>query len=91
MNEVDLNGLLKRAAMTRPKALLPSTESVFREKLRCDDGRARRLHFLVRLILIGSLVSGAATAGAVCWKLASRDKTHTTPPMMRLFREAPFT
>ena len=89
MNEVDLNGLLKRAAMTTPNALLPSTDFAFMEKLRCDVGRARRLHFLVRLILIGSLLSGVATAGAVCWKLASGDKTHTTPPTMRLFREAP--
>jgi hypothetical protein len=89
MNEVDLNGLLKRAALTTPKALLLSTESAFREKLRSDDGRARRWRFFIRMLLVGSLVSGVATAGIVCWRLASQDKTHTTPPTMRLFREAP--
>ncbi len=87
MNEVDLNSLLKRAALTTQKAPLLTRESALTEKLRNDDGRARRWRFFVRLLLIGSLVSGVATAGAVCWTLASQDKTHTTPPTMRLFRE----
>jgi hypothetical protein len=89
MNEVDLNNLLKRAALTTPKALLLASEPALTEKLRSDDGRARRWLFFVRLLLIGSLVSGVATAGVVCWRLASQDKTHTTPPTMCLFKETP--
>ena len=87
MNEVDLNSLLKRAALTTPRAMLLSSESALTEKLRNDDGRARRWRFFIRLLFIGSLVSGVATAGVVCWSLASQDKTHTAPPTMRLFKE----
>lgn len=88
MNEVDLNRLLKRAALTTPKTLLLWSDSAFTVKLQNDNGRALRLRFFIRLLLIGSLVSGVATASMVCWSLASQDKTHTTPPTMPLFREA---
>jgi hypothetical protein len=88
MNEVDLNCLLKRAALTSPRAMLLSSEFAFTEKLQNDDGRARRWRLFVWLLFIGSLVSGVATASMVCWSLASQDKTHTTPPTMPLFREA---
>lgn len=87
MNEVDLNGLLKRAALTLQKSPLLTNESALTDKLRYDDGRTRRRRFFVRLLVIGSLVSGVATAGVVCWMLASQDTTHATPPTMRLFRE----
>jgi hypothetical protein len=37
--------------------------------------------------MILAAISGVFTAGMVCWSMASRDTTYTTPPTMKLFRE----
>lgn len=89
MNEVDLNGILQRAALAKTDAILPIVDSTFIERLRGDTGRALRWRFFGRWLLILSALSALSTAVIVCWSIASKDKTHSTPPTMSLFREIP--
>lgn len=88
MNETELNSLLKRTAWDAPGGLLPSRDGELKKRLQCDDGRAQRWRFFVRLLLTASLITGVVTAILVCWSLASQDQTHAIPPTMTLFREA---
>ena len=57
------------------------------ERVKSDDGRAKRWRSFVQWLMILAAISGVITAGMVCWSVASRDTTHTTPPAMRLFGE----
>jgi hypothetical protein len=47
----------------------------------------RRWRSFVHWLLILAAGAGILTAGVIGWSLALRDKTHTTPPAMNLFRE----
>jgi hypothetical protein len=87
MNEHDLNQMLKRAASSVPGALPASLGGSIMERVKSDDGRAKRWRSFVQWLLILAAISGVITASMVCWSLASRDTTHTTPPAMKLFRE----
>lgn len=87
MTDNDLNRMLKQAstagAVTPPVAF----EHEIMARVRTDDGRAKRWRSLVRWVLVIAAVSAVLTAGVIGWSLALRDKTHTTPPTMTLFRE----
>ncbi len=87
MTDNELNRMLKRAATAGTVAPPASFEHEIMARVRTDDGRAKRWRSLMRWILIIVAVSAVVTAGAVGWSLALRDKTHTTPPTMTLFRE----
>ena len=89
MNDDDLNRLLKRAAAAAPVATPPSLEGAVMARVRIDDGRAKRWRWFVQWLLILAAISGVLVASMIGWTLASRDKTHTTPPTMNLFREGP--
>lgn len=56
-------------------------------RVKVDDGRAKRWRSFVQWLLVLALVTGAITAGMICWSMASRDTTHSVPPTMKLFRE----
>ena len=85
MNNDDLNRLMKRAASALPVSA--SLEGEIMARLRTDEGRARRWRSFVQWLMILAAISGVVTSGMVCWSMASRDTTHTTPPTMKLFRE----
>ncbi|MEQ1750155.1 MAG: hypothetical protein ABL974_12075 [Prosthecobacter sp.] len=85
MNDDDLDHLMKRAASAA--ALPTSMEDAIMARVRTDDGRARRWRSFVQWLMILAAISGVVTAGMVCWSMAARDTTHTTPPTMKLFRE----
>lgn len=87
MNEHDLNQMLKRTASSVPGALPASLGGSIMERVKSDDGRAKRWRSFVHWLLILATISGVITAGMVCWSMAMRDTTHTTPPTMKLFRE----
>ena len=57
------------------------------DRVRVDDGRARRWRSYIKWALILVLTSGVGTGLLVGWSLAARDQTHTVPPPMKLFRE----
>lgn len=57
------------------------------ERVRIDDGRARRWRVFVQLMLAAALVAGVVTAVVIGWSKALGDETHQTPPTMNLFRE----
>ncbi len=87
MNDSDLNGMLRRAASAAPTAMPSSLEESIMARVKVDDGRAKRWRSFVQWLLVLALVTGAITAGMICWTLASRDTTHAVPPTMKLFRE----
>ena len=87
MNDADLNQMLKRAASALPGAMPVSMERSIMERVRTDEGREQRWRSFVRWLVMLAAVSGFVTASMVCWSLAKRDRTHTTPPVMNLFRE----
>lgn len=87
MNDDDLNQMLKRAASALPGAMPVSLEGSIMARVKSDDGRAKRWRAFVQWLMILAAISGVITAGMVCWSMASRDTTHTTPPTMKLFRE----
>lgn len=85
MNQRDLVQMLDRAASAgMPDA---SLHRGIMERVRMDDGRARRWRVFVQLMLGAALVAGVVTAVAIGWSKAERDETHATPPTMNLFRE----
>ena len=86
MNDDDFNQMLKRAASALPGALPVSLEGSIMARVKSDDGRAKRWRSFVQWLMILAATSGVVTAG-MCWSMASRDTTHTTPPTMKLFRE----
>lgn len=79
--------MLRRAASAGPAVMPPALENVIMARVRVDDGRARRWRSFVLWLLVFAAVSGVITAGMVGWTLAARDTTHTTPPVMPVFRE----
>ncbi|MFM2179508.1 MAG: hypothetical protein RL015_3606 [Verrucomicrobiota bacterium] len=87
MNDADLNQMLKRAASALPGAIPESMERSIMERVRSDEVREQRWRSFVHCLVGLAAVSGIVTAGMVCWSLAKRDRTHTTPPTMNLFRE----
>ena len=87
MNDADLNRLLKRAGAEVPVRVPPSLEGTIMDRVRVDDGRARRWRSYIKWALILVLTSGVGTGLLVGWSLAARDQTHTVPPPMKLFRE----
>ena len=87
MNDDDLSRMLKRAASVLPAALPTSLESTIMERVRNDDGRAKRWRSFVQWLLILAAFAGVVTAVVIGWAKASHDTTHTTPPTMSLFRE----
>lgn len=87
MNDDDLNRMMKRAASALPAGMQTSLEGEIMARVRTDDGRAKRWRSFVQWLMILAAISGVITAGMVCWSMASRDTTHTTPPTMKLFRE----
>ncbi|MES2594024.1 MAG: hypothetical protein V4662_01740 [Verrucomicrobiota bacterium] len=87
MNDSDLNGMLRRAASAAPAAMPSSLEKSIMARVKVDDGRTKRWRSFVQWLLVLALVTGAITAGMICWTLASRDTTHAVPPTMKLFRE----
>ncbi len=87
MNENDLNSLLRRAAAIPPTAPPGALEGSIMARVRVDDGRARRWRSFVQWLLALAALAGVVMACMVGYALASRDKTHTTPPTMMLFRE----
>ena len=86
MNDTDLNRMLKHAAAT-PAAVPGALEEMIMARVRVDDGRARRWRSFVQWLLILASICGIGTAGMIGWAKASRDTTHATPPVMKLFRE----
>lgn len=85
MTQRDLVQMLDRAASAgMPDA---SLHQGIMERVRMDDGRARRWRVMVQLMLGAALVAGVVTAVAVGWSRALHDETHQTPPTMNLFRE----
>lgn len=85
MTQRDLVQMLERAASEgMPDA---SLHRGIMERVRMDDGRARRWRVFVQLMLVAALVAGVVTAVAIGWSKAERDETHQTPPTMNLFRE----
>ncbi|OYW74571.1 MAG: hypothetical protein B7Z37_17075 [Verrucomicrobia bacterium 12-59-8] len=86
MNDSELNRMLKHAATATSAAVPHALEQMIMERVRSDDGRARRWRSFVQWLLLLAALSGIVTAGAVGWAMASRDTTHTTPPTMELFR-----
>lgn len=86
MNDSELNRMLKHAAAATPAAAPHALEQMIMERVRVDDGRARRWRSFVQWLLLLAAISGMVTAGLVGWALASRDTTHATPPAMELFR-----
>lgn len=64
-----------------------SVRSGVMDRVRTDDGRARRWRVFVQLMVGAALVAGLVTAVAVGWSRALRDESHQTPPTMSLFRE----
>lgn len=87
MNDQDLNRMLKHAATAGPAAMPPRLEDEIMARVRVDGGRMRRWRSFVHWLLILAAGAGILTAGVIGWSLALRDKTHTTPPAMNLFRE----
>ena len=87
MDDNDLNQILKRAAAIAPVEAQSSLGGEIMARVRVDDGRARRWRSFVRWLLVLGIVSGVVTAVMIGWLLASRDRTHTTPPAMNLFHE----
>jgi len=87
MNDADLNSMLKRAATAMPVSMPSSLEGSIMARVKTDEGRAKRWRSFVQWLLILAALSGVITAGMVCWSMASRDTTHTVPPIMNLFRE----
>jgi cytochrome c biogenesis protein CcdA len=79
--------MLKRAASALPGAMSASLEGAIMARVKSDDGRAKRWRSFVQWLMILAAISGVFTAGMVCWSMASRDTTYTTPPTMKLFRE----
>ncbi|WP_449067129.1 hypothetical protein [Prosthecobacter sp.] len=57
------------------------------DRVRMDDGRARRWRVFIQLMVGAALVAGLVTAVLIGWSKARRDETHQTPPTMSLFRE----
>lgn len=87
MNDADLNQMLKRAASALPGAMPVSMKRSIMERVRDDQGRAQRWQSFLRWLVILAAVSGIVTASMVCWTMTTRDKTHSVPPTMNLFRE----
>jgi hypothetical protein len=87
MNENNLNRMLKHAATAGAVVPPTSFESEIMARVRVDEGRAQRWRSFVRWLLILAATAGVLTAGMVGWSIAVKDKTHTTPPTMDLFRE----
>ena len=87
MNENNLDRMLKHAATTAAFRPPTSFESEIMARVRVDDGRARRWRSFISWLLILAATAGVLTAGMVGWSIAVKDKTHTTPPTMDLFRE----
>lgn len=87
MNEEDLSRMLRRASSAVPAATPASLESAIMDRVRSDDGRAKRWRSFVRWLLALAVVAGVITAAVVGWSVASRDTTHSRPPAMQLFRE----
>ncbi|MBK8094762.1 MAG: hypothetical protein IPK32_23035 [Verrucomicrobiaceae bacterium] len=89
MNDHDLNRMLKRAATAGAgMAHVPGElQGGIMERVRRDEGRAQRWRSWVRGLIIAAVVAGVVTACAVGYLLAAQDTTHTTPPVMKLFRE----
>ncbi len=78
---------MKRAASALPTVMPASLEGAIMARVRTDEGRAQRWRSFVQRLMILAAISGVVTAVMVCWSMASRDTTHTTPPTMTLFRE----
>ena len=85
MNDSELDRMLKNAATTQA-AVPRGLEQMIMERVRTDDGRARRWRSFVKWLLLLAAISGMVTAGVVGWAMASQDTTHTMPPAMELFR-----
>lgn len=87
MNDHDLDRMLKHATNAGGHMPPASFESEIMARVRVDDGRIKRWRSFVRWMLILAAAAGVVTACLTGWSLALRDKTHTTPPAMNLFRE----
>jgi hypothetical protein len=87
MNHDDLDRMLQHAASSAPLAMPSPLKSAIMARVRVDDGRERRWRSFVRWLLIAAAVSGLVTASVVGWSLASRDMTHSRPPVMPLFQD----
>jgi len=87
MNHADLSRVLRHAASATPPMAAAPLESAIMARVRVDDGRARRWRSFVRWLLIATTASGLGAACLVGWSQASRDKTHSRPPVMSLFQE----
>lgn len=87
MNDRELSHMLKNA-MTSAAVPAPSSfENEIMARVRVDDGRARRRRSFIYILLLLAIIAGVLTASVTGWSLAMRDTTHTTPPVMSLFRE----
>lgn len=84
MNESDLQGMLKRATASQAEGLAGSLREEIMNRVRADDGRARRWRsFTLWLVALG-MISGLGTALAIGWSMASRDTVHSRPPRLEL-------
>ena len=86
MNDSELDRMLKNAAAATPVAVSRGLEQMIMERVRVDDGRARRMRSFIQWLLLLAAVTGMVTAGVVGWAKAARDTTHAIPPTMELFR-----
>ena len=86
MNETELDRMLRRAAAQSPP-VPAALEAAVMARVRVDDGRARRWRAFAAWLLVVAAVAGMLTACAVGGWMAARDTTHTTPPVMPLFRD----
>lgn len=87
VDNTELTRMLKHAASAAPVAMPASLGDSIMARVRVDDGRVKRMRSLVRSMLLLATIAGLLTAAVIGWKLASKDKTHTMPPKMKLFRE----
>ncbi len=86
MNDSDLQGMLQRATASPADSPPGALREEIMQRVRTDDGRARRWRSFTLWLLGLGLISGLGTALVIGWSKASRDNVHSRPPRLELIQ-----